>query len=178
MFTVEPVSGASWALVERKLNLFFYPASGLFPLLAVVVEPLLYTALHAVGRWLIVLLPSIQTTLRYESAVEVMRVEVADSIAQVFGSLVMGVTQMLRDGQGAAQFNVCQGCVDGDIGTITFRRGGQIDRGVAEDDPSFRHADKLDGLLCCHGHTQGIAISHTHVFTGGDDDDEGDDDCM
>ena len=72
-------------------------------------------------------------------------------MAQFSGTAVMTVPQMSRYVAAVFTAYITEGRIDGKVGTVALRCTGHIDDGFRQDDPSFRPADKLNGLSGCIG---------------------------
>ncbi len=108
--------------------------------------------------------------LGYEAVFVVVGIEVAFAVAELFGTGVVAVAEVLGDGESAAGFDVLQGGVDAGVGAVAFGSGGDVNSGVGEGDAGFGHSDEFGGLMGGHGDAEGVAVGEANVFAGGDDD--------
>lgn len=140
------------------------------PLGAPVVEAFFDAGFEAVGGGLVIGAAAFDAALGDEAVFEVVGVEVAFAVAELFGTGVVAVAEVLGDGEGAAGFDVLQGGVDAGVGAVAFGGGGDVNSGVGEGDAGFGHADEFGGLMGGHGDAEGIAVGEANVFAGGNDD--------
>ena len=82
--------------------------------------------------------------------------------------------QVLGNGEGAVLFHILHGSTEGCVGAVGLGCGGEIDSGVGEGDPPFRHAEELKGLLGGEGDPEGVGVGQSDILGGGDDQSPGD----
>lgn len=105
---------------------------------------------------------------------EVVRVLVADAAVQLTAGLVVGVLQIGRDWEVAGMLHLLHGLEDRGGAGVRLRCGGDVGRGLGQDDLGFRHADTFHGQEgvgrnhCRHG------VCIAHVLRGADHDAAGD----
>ena len=74
----------------------------------------------------------------------------------------------IADGQGdrlvAGEFHLRQSLFQGHVGSVALGRGGQVDGGLRQGNPAFRHPYLGHHLKTGIGQQQGIGIGQSHVF--------------
>ena len=104
----------------------------------------------------------------------VVRVLVADAAVQLAAGLIVGVLQVGWDRKVARVLDLLHGFEDRGRAGVRLRGGGDVGRGLGEDDLGFRHADTFHGQEsvgrnhCSHG------VCIAHVLGGADHDTAGD----
>ena len=81
----------------------------------------------------------------------------------------MTVPQIRRNVAAVFTAYITESRIDGKVSAVALGCTGNIDDGFRQDDPSFRPADKLNGLSRCIGDDQGLGIGKADVFSSTDD---------
>src|SRR5262249_5777337 len=94
--------------------------------------------------------------------------------AELLGTFVMGVAQVLGDRQRAARFDVAARLADGEGAGVRLRRGGQVGYALGQVELAFRQADEFYGLRRGRGHDRSLRVAGADVFGRKNDESAGD----
>src|ERR1044071_4601218 len=101
---------------------------------------------------------------------KIMRIFVALSMSKAFCALVVGVPQMLRDGQRASRFYIFDGAINGHDGAVAFGRSRNVDDGFGQRYARLGPANEFGCLKSSAGQHKGHRVSQTDILGGMNDD--------
>src|ERR1051326_5706930 len=124
--------------------------------------------LRTLVGWFVVAFGRAEVILRHEMIGVRVGVFVTDSVSQLFRAFVMGVPQVLGDGQGSARANIFEGGIDRTDGSVALVGSGDVNGGLGERNSRFRPADKFRGVMRGSGQDQSHGIGEAYIFSGAD----------
>ena len=109
-----------------------------------------------------------QVGLRNISAFVIVGIFVSLAMTERLGPLVMGVSEVRGNLQGAALGQIFLRLAEGGIGTVALRCRGQLDGRMSQRDAGLGETNELDGLLRGNSQCEGQGIGQSDILTGKD----------
>src|ERR1051325_1579011 len=101
---------------------------------------------------------------------KIVRIFVPFAVTEAFSALIVGIAQVLGNGQCATGFDVFEGGVDGENAAVAFVRGGNVQGSFGEGNAGLGPADEFGGLRSGVGEDESHGSGEADRFRGANDE--------